>query len=259
MLETRDKLIWVRFYAELNDLLPSERRFVSHPYSCNNHATIGQIIADVGIPLSEVDLILVNGESVDSSYQPHDGDRVSIYPVFESFDISSLTKVRTKPLRHSRFVLDVHLGKLAYYLRMLGFDTLYRNDYRDEELIGQSIGEDRILLSKDRELLADERVTRGYHVREKHPREQLVEVLERFDLFNACLPLQRCIRCNVPLIPVDKAEVFDRLPPMVAGLFNEFQRCPACHRVYWKGSHYTRMNAFISSVLNSRDRAVHES
>jgi uncharacterized protein with PIN domain len=210
---------------------------------------VGDIVRDLRLPSDGIDLILLNGAPTDLSHEVSDGDRLSLYPVFESFDISSVAKLRPKPLRSVRFVLDVHLGKLAYYLRMLGFDTVYRNDFEDEDLICVSVDEGRTLLSKDRELLADERLLRCYRVREKHPRQQLIEVLNRFDLFGSCAPLQRCIRCNVILESVEKSKILASLPPRVADAFQEFQQCPACDRVYWKGSHYERMTEFIDGIL----------
>jgi uncharacterized protein with PIN domain len=251
MDEKENRTIWIRVYAELNERLPSEYRFTDFPCFPEGQPTIGDIIRDAGIPLTEVDLILVNGESVDFSYRPRHTDRLSVYPVFESFDISQLTRVRPKPLRVSKFVLDVHLGKLAYYLRMLGFDSLYRNDFNDEELLSLSVNEGRILLSKDRELLTDDRLQRCYYVCEKHPRKQVAEVMKRFDLFRACSPLQRCIRCNVLLESADKQDVLDRLPARIAVAFQEFRHCPSCGRVYWKGSHYERMMAFVEDILST--------
>ncbi len=244
--------IQLRFYAELNDYLPVSERYRTIPYSTKDHHTIGELVKNFGMTLDEIDIILVNGESVDCSYEVIDGDSISVYPVFESFDVSSLTKIRSKPLRESRFILDVHLGKLAYYLRMLGFDVLYRNDFRDDELVRISVVERRILLSKDRELLADPQIARGYHVQAKHPPEQLTEILRRFDLFHSVLPFRRCIRCNNLLEPVSKEIVLGQLPPAVAQSYNEFQRCPVCSRVYWKGSHYSRMEKFIVNILNSK-------
>jgi uncharacterized protein with PIN domain len=146
-------------------------------------------------------------------------------------------------------VLDCHLGKLAYYLRMLGFDTLYRPDFHDDELVAISNGEQRTLLSRDRKLLEEDTITRGYRVNATDPKLQVVEVLRRFDLFSSAQPLQRCLRCNVFLLPVDKETVLDRLPPMIRDRYEEFQTCPACSRVYWKGSHYQRMQEFIAALL----------
>jgi uncharacterized protein with PIN domain len=243
--------IYLRFYAELNDFLPPDWRYTRVPHRSDVHQTIGEVVEDCGVSLDKVEMILVNGESVDLSCEVNEGDRISVYPVFESFDISAIIKIRSKPLRQPQFVLDVHLGKLAYYMRMLGFDTLYRNDYRDDELIRIAVDEGRALLSKDRKLLADSQITRGYRVCSNHPPEQLIEALQRFDLFDCVSPFQRCIRCNVLLESAAKESVLEYLPPSVAQSFDEFQRCPKCHRVYWKGSHYARMESFISDILSS--------
>ncbi|MEK7405630.1 MAG: Mut7-C RNAse domain-containing protein, partial [Acidobacteriota bacterium] len=142
-----------RFYGELNDFLSPERRMTAFPHSFELPAPVKDMIEGLGVPHTEVDLILANGESVDFSYVVRDGDRISVYPVFESLDITPLLRLRERPLRQPRFVLDAHLGKLAAYLRMLGFDTLYRNDYQDPELVALAARDKRILLTRDVGLL----------------------------------------------------------------------------------------------------------
>lgn len=241
--------VYFRFYAELNDHLPVEKRMVPFAHILDHCLPVKDMIEALGVPTGEVDLILVNGESVDLSYVVKDGDIVSLYPVFESFDIISVARVRSLPLRQTRFVLDVHLGKLAAYLRMLGFDTLYRNDYTDEDLVSTSNSEGRILLSKDRKLLQRSTLTRLYCVNANDPKGQLVEVLRRFDLFKSTVPFQRCLRCNSVLQPVRKEIIVSRVPPKVSQFYDEFQVCRACDRIYWKGGHYDRMQSFIDSVL----------
>jgi uncharacterized protein len=237
-----------RFYAELNDFLAPERRMVEFEHSFIDTATVKDMIESLGAPHTEVDLILVNGESVDFTYVVRDGDRISVYPVFEGLDIAPLVRVRPAPLREPRFVLDTHLGRLAAYLRMMGFDTLYRNCAEDEDLARISHDEHRILLTRDRGLLKRGMVTHGYCVRETAARKQLAEVLRRFDLLRAATPFVRCLRCNRELEPVEKERVRDRLPPRAAELYDEFLLCPGCGRVYWKGGHYRRMRDFIVSL-----------
>ena len=239
----------LRFYAELNDFLPPSKSQVSIAHTAKERGSVKDMIEALGVPHTEVDLILVNGESVDFSYLVRDGDRISVYPVFESIDITPLLRVRPRPLREPRFVLDAHLGKLAGYLRMLGFDTLYRNDYDDETLAQLSSSERRILLTRDRGLLKRSIVTHGYHVWETDPERQVVEVLRRFDLFGAIAPFRRCMRCNGALESVSKDDVADRLAPKTRQYYDEFARCQACRRVYWKGSHYERMQRYIEDVL----------
>jgi hypothetical protein len=237
-----------RFYAELNDLLSPERRAVSFEVPCDGRSTVKDTIESLGVPHTEVDLILVNGESVDFSCRVRAGDRVSVYPVFESIDITPVVRVRAEPLRETRFILDAHLGRLAAYLRMAGFDTLYRNDYGDADLARMSRDEHRILLTRDRGLLKRSEVTHGHLMRETNPRRQLVEVVERFDLVRSFAPFTRCLRCNTPLHPASKESIVDRLPERLIGLYDEFRLCDKCGRVYWKGSHYRRMSNLIEEL-----------
>ena len=240
--------VTVRFYAELNDFLHAERRFATFEVLLPSGVTVRDVLDGCGVPVPEVDLVLVNGEPEELNHPLGDGDRISVYPVFESFDIRGTTKVRVRALRVTRFVLDVHLGKLASYLRMLGFDTLYRNDYTDSELVRVSVEDDRILLSKDRTLVATGNLTRVYVVKCTDPRDQLKEVVRRFDLVESITPFTRCMVCNGALEPVEKERIVSRLPPRVAASFEEFRLCPDCSHVYWKGSHYRRMESFIQTI-----------
>jgi uncharacterized protein with PIN domain len=242
-------LAFFRFYAELNDFLPLDRRQIEFAHCFEDRASIKDMIESLGVPHTEVDLILVGGESVDFSYIVKDKDRISVYPVFESIDISSLVRLRPHPLREIRFVLDNHLGKLASYLRLLGFDTAYRNNYSDTDLALLSSNENRILLTRDRGLLKRSMVTYGYCVRDTDPERQLIEVIRRFDLSHVCSPFNRCLSCNALLEPVSKEAISDRLPPKVRQHYDEFHICRTCDRVYWKGSHYERMQQFISEIL----------
>jgi uncharacterized protein with PIN domain len=224
--------VFLRFYAELNDRVPEERRAVTFPISAEDGARVGPVIESACVPLSEVELVLVNGRSVSFEHLVNDGDRVSAYPVFESFDISPVLQVREHPLRTPRFVLDVHLGKLASHMRLLGFDVLYSRVFNNDELMSISLHERRTLLSKDRRLALHPSLTHAYLVRENHPREQTVEVLQRFDLFSSIQPFIRCLTCDTMLGSVGKDDVAGRLPPRVREVFNEIYLCPYCDRVY---------------------------
>ena len=239
-----------RFYAELNDFLTSERRYQDFTYEVPGNPAVKDSIEALGVPHTEVDLILVNGRSEDFTYQLQDGDQISVYPVFESVDITPLIRLRPEPLREVRFVLDTHLGRLAGYLRMLGFDTIYSNDCSDEELAKISSEGKRILLTKDRGLLKRNIVTHGYYVRGTQPRDKLIEVLRRFDLFQQVQPFTRCIRCNGLLENVTKEEVLQFLPPKVKAGYDSYRRCRECEQIYWKGTHYERMQQFIQHVLH---------
>jgi uncharacterized protein with PIN domain len=237
-----------RFYEELNDFLPPARRKVEFVHPLPRGTTIKDVIEALGVPHTEVDLILVNGLSVDFSYSVRDGDHISVFPVFEAFDIGPLVRVRPQPLRVSRFIANVHLGKLARYLRLLGFDTLYRNDYCDADIARLASEEKRILLTRDRGLLKHRIVTHGYCVRATQPRQQLREVLMRLDLHRAVHPFQRCMSCNGLLAPVDKAAVLERLQPSTRRYFHRFWNCTGCARIYWQGSHYLRLQQLIREL-----------
>lgn len=236
-----------RFYEELNDFLPPPRRKRDIVVEFERRNSIKDMIESLGVPHTEIDLILVNREPVDFSYIVEDQDRISVYPVFESLDISPLVRLRPAPLRRIRFVLDTHLGKLAKYLRILGFDTLYSNEYDDETLAEISCqGKGRILLTRDISLLKRKQVSHGYYVRETRPRLQTREVINRFDLIRLIKPFRRCVHCNTEIQPVEKQVIADKVPEGVLRDFNEFVMCNDCGRVYWKGSHYDRMVTFIN-------------
>ncbi len=238
-----------RFYAELNDFLPSDRQGVSFSHPFNGKPAVKDTIEALGVPHTEVDLILVNGISVGFDYHLRNGDRVAVYPVFESLDITPLVKLRETPLRRTAFILDVHLGKLARLLRMLGFDTLYRNDYEDPEIIEIALRDHRIILTRDLGILKQRAVTHGYYIRSKKPLEQAREVIHRFDLADQVTPFARCMACNSPLVEVTKESVRARIPAKTARYYDRFYTCPTCDKVYWRGSHYERMKEKIARIL----------
>lgn len=238
-----------RFYEELNDFLPPERRKETFLYSYAERATVKNAIEALGVPHTEVEVILVNGESVGFSYLLQDGDRVAVYPQFESIDITPLLRVRERPLRHTRFVADAHLGGLAKYLRLLGFDTLYRNNFRDEEVAQIAVAERRIVLTRDRSLLMHKKITHGCYVRAMKPWQQLDEILRRLDLSRSIRPFTRCICCNHTLEPIAKEAVLTRLPTSTIEFYDKFWICCNCDRIYWAGSHYRRLQALVDKTL----------
>jgi len=238
-----------RFYEELNDFLPSDKKKVEFVHSFNGTPSVKDAIEGIGVPHTEVDLILVNSQPVGFNYIVKNNDFVSVYPVFENFEISGISPLREKPLRETKFILDVHLGKLAKYLRMFGFDTLYQNDYDDNEIIRIALAEHRIILTRDVGLLKVKSVTHGYFIREQDPKSQVTEVFKRFDLFQAADPFNRCIKCNGKLEPVEKERIMERLEPLTRKYFDKFLRCADCQGIFWEGSHYDHMRNFINKVM----------
>lgn len=239
-----------RFYAELNDLLPGSISNQPIPQSFHGNQSVKHLIEALGIPHTEVAQILVNGEPQEFGYLVQDGDLIEVHPISTASDrLPIADHRRDEPER--RFILDNHLGKLAAYLRMLGFDAWYRNDYQDDTLAELASQTNRILLTRDRRLLMRREIIYGYCVRSLMPEEQLREVIRRFDLANEIAPFHRCLRCNTPLREVSKARVLERLEPLTKRYYDEFHICPACEQIYWKGSHYDRMQRLVKRVTGS--------
>ncbi len=240
-----------RFYASLNDFLSPSRRVVAFSHRFDNRATVKDVVESLGVPHPEVDLLTVNGVPVDFSYHLQAGDRVGVFPLFASLDVEAISLVRPARLDEFRFVLDTHLGRLAAYLRLAGFDTLYGNDWDDQRLAGISSRERRILLTRDTALLKRSIVTYGYWLRETNPRRQLTEVSNRLGLVPRMHPFRRCLRCNSVIERVAKAAIADRLPSRTRARYDEFHRCPGCGGIYWKGSHYEWMRKLLGNLAKS--------
>ncbi len=240
----------IRFYEELNDFLPKEKKKTSFSCTFSGNPSVKDLIESLGIPHVEVDMILINGKSADFNHKVTDKDNISVYPVFESLDITGITHLRKKPLRVIKFILDEHLGKLAKYLRLCGFDTLLSTGYHDNEIVRMSANEKRIILTRDKQLLKNRLITHGYWIRSVNINEQIVEVFRRFDLKNMVTPFSRCLECNTLLIEVSKDDIQERLLPGTRKYFQNFRKCPGCDRIYWEGSHYERMKELIDHITN---------
>jgi len=178
-----------RFYEELNDFVVREHYKQTIAYRFGGQPAIKDPIEVLGVPHSEVDLILVNNESVGFDYRLKDGDRVAVYPVFERFNIASVQRLRARPLRVTAFIVDANLGNLARRLRLLGFDAVLSNRLRDGEIVDIATREKRILLTRDKRLLFHKAIIRGLWVRATDADTQLEEVLQRLDLYDRNRPL----------------------------------------------------------------------
>jgi uncharacterized protein with PIN domain len=241
----------IRFYAELNDFLPDSKKNKSYGIEDFGKRTVKDLIQSQGVPHAEVDLILINGEPANFNKHVKPNDYISVYPVFESFDISSTNQLRKNPLRQLRFMLDVHLGKLAKYLRMLGFNSLYFNDFDDEEIVLTALLDNRIILTRDIGLLKRSDVEKGYWIRSTFPKPQLAEVLKRFDLFQNIEPFRICMHCNGIIKPINKKEVEHRLQADTLRYYTKFYTCSNCNKIYWKGSHHNRMMRFVKEIQSN--------
>jgi uncharacterized protein len=238
----------LRFYEELNDFLPEERRKRDFEIEIDRSRSVKDAIESVGVPHTEVDLVIVDGVSVDFTHLLRGGERVSVYPMFETLDIAPLVRLRPRPLRDPRFVADGHLGKLARHLRMAGFDTLWSSAWSDDEIVDISNAERRTILTRDKGMLRRADVDRGYFVRATESEAQLAEVLRALQLEGMLAPFTRCRECNTLLEDVPRETVLDHLPEKVRELYTRFKRCAGCERVYWEGTHFARMKGVLGRL-----------
>jgi hypothetical protein len=172
----------VRFYEELNDFLPLEARKRDIEVEIDRGRSVKDAIESLGVPHTEIDLILVDGKSVDFAHPLRGGERVSVYPMFEALDIAPALRLRPMPLRDPRFVADVHLGELARHLCMAGLDTQWSSEWDDDEIVRRSLIDRRTILTRDNALLRRREVERGYFVRAAGSDAQFAEVVRALQL-----------------------------------------------------------------------------
>lgn len=244
-----NRTVTIRFYEELNDFIKTEIQKKDITFQLSGSPTVKDVIESFGVPHTEVDLILVDGESVNFNYHLKPGNHISVFPKFESLDIQSVSQIRAEPLREVKFLLDVHLGKLAKFLRLSGFDTTYKTQQDDKKIIQLAKQEKRIILTRDIGILKHSEVTHGYFVRADNPKKQLPEIIQRFDLKDMIKPFTRCLECNGLLKQADKNEIREQLEPSTEKYYNKFYVCESCKKIYWKGSHYKDMIEFINETI----------
>lgn len=237
-----------RFYSKLNAFLPRERRGQAFSCTCAQRATTKHMIEALGVPHTEVSLVLADGDPVGLDWLIREGERIAVYPRFEQIDIGSLSRMSSLPDQPLRFVADAHLGGLARLLRMAGFDTLFDNHYEDAAMVELANRERRVLLTRDRALLMHRAVLHGCYVWALKPAEQLRELYARLDLAAQAQPFSLCLGCNTPLRVVHKQDVLDQLPERVQQRHDRFLGCDSCNKLFWEGSHWQDMRALLESL-----------
>jgi len=247
---------WFRFYAELNRFLAPSQRQCGFEWLCSQDASVKHMVEALGVPHTEVALILVNGQPVDFSYRLREQDRVSVYPYFSCLKADAQPPVSLQPPGPPCFIADAHLGRLARDLRMLGFDVLYRNDFSDADIVSIAVQEQRIVLTRDRDLLMRKPVARGCYLHAIASDSQLLEVMARYRLAERIMPLSRCLKCNGLLEPVSRQAVAGDLPEHSGACQQHFRRCSGCGKVYWEGAHVTRMRKRIAALLAAMRPAI---
>lgn len=246
----------LRIHGSLNDFLPDAQRDARLRRRIAGHPAVKDVLEAAGVPHPEVALVLVNDAPVGLGQRLSPGDRVAAFPAgWPGPAPVPIPATPARPDGEARFILDGHLGRLAAYLRMCGFDTWYRRDAADDELAETAAAEERILLTRDVGLLKRSVIRWGASVRCERPSDQLTEVLVRFGLAASTRPFSRCLRCNGLLQPVERADVREAVPPRVYHEQGTFRRCAGCGGIYWRGSHHARMTRLLEHALAVAGRA----
>jgi len=251
VVERRSSHALLRFYGELNDFLSPDRRQRDIKVVFPISPAVKDTIESLGVPHVEVGCILIEGRAVEFGHRLALGERVAVYPVFKTLSEAFMVPLRVPLLGEVRFVADVHLGRLARMLRLLGFDVVYDCQADDRELLRCSLAENRVLLTRDRALLKHGDLIYGTWVRNVHVQLQAIEVLRRFDLGQFIAPLTRCPLCNGCLKHVAKHKVADRIPPRTAAWLDDYFQCETCRKLYWQGTHVERIRDQIAQILNA--------
>ena len=247
--------IRLHFYQSLNDFIAPTLSSTEIIHDFDRKASVKDMIESFNVPHTEVELILVNGTAVDFNYIVQHNDCIQVYPAFENLGVATSLRLRSEPSRPPVFVVDANLGKLARYLRLLGFDCLYRNDYNDDAVAKIASERQRIVLTRDRSLLQRKIITYGYFVRTDIPKIQTQEVLKRFDLYPLIKPLTRCTHCNGKLQEIDKQKIAHRLEPLTKQHYDRFLICSECEQIYWQGSHCARVKQLVDEFSAAKYKA----
>jgi hypothetical protein len=242
-----------RFYEELNDFLPKHRKKTDFNAPFTGKRSIKDMIESFGVPHTEIDLILVNGQSVDFNYILRDGDRVSVYPVFESFNITDVTRLRKIPLRRNTFIADINLGNIVKYMRVLGFSCFYNPLLTPREIIEISNAENRIILTRSKNLLKFKEVTHGIFLRPGSTPEQIRQIIDCLDIKDSIKPFSRCLICNTRLKSVSKEKILNKIPPKTKAFCDEYVQCPSCDKIYWKGTHFKNMEKVVRQIRDQTE------
>lgn len=252
----------IRFFSVLNIFLAPEKKKITFSHTIKGKPSIKDTVEALGVPHTEIDCILVNGKPVDFNYLIQGGEKIRVYPAGAGNRRgrpcacpNDKWRPQGAPLQprfpyRPRFLADVHLGKLARHLRLLGFDTLYERDYADPQIIERIKGKKRIVLTRDIGLLKNKAVRYGYFVQAIDATRQIKEVVKRFHLSDKVKPFTLCLDCNGRIYRTAKAKVLHKLPPATKEFYAAFYACRSCGKVYWKGAHHRRLVSIIRSVMN---------
>ena len=240
-----------RFHGELNDFLPPARRRRRFISGFQGRESVKDKIEALGVPHTEVDVILVNGKSVDFNYILRNGDHIGVYPELETPNMPPGTRhLQHMPKGNPRFIADNNIHDMVKIMRALGLDVSENPILSPEEMVNNAINEKRVLLSSNRRLLKRKRLVHGIFIRPGNREAQIQKIVNRLSLKSRCKPFSRCLVCNTLLQAVEKVSVWDRIPPKTRSRCNDFARCLSCDRIYWKGTHYEKIKEKVDRILS---------
>jgi uncharacterized protein with PIN domain len=239
--------LYLIFHGDTRDLL----RLVSHngiiAYPLDRRATIKDIIEAVGVPHTEVGRIVYGSQDLTFQFIPAGGERIDIYPFTRHIGVTQTTVLRPDPLPWLKFLIDINVAKLARNLRMAGLDATLVADPAIAEIARLANSEQRIVLTRNRELLKIRTIRFGQLLRSMDSQAQLIEVVRRYGLDGNLRPFTRCLCCNELLLPVAKQDIDHRLQPLTRKYYNDFKQCPLCQNIFWRGSHHAKMVEMLTS------------
>ncbi len=235
------KTSYFRFYGQLNDFLPLEKRQKTSPYSFWGNPTIQDACAAQGVPHPEIFLVVKDSCPVNLKDNLEGEERISVYPRWTNLNLPRQWQQSPEFPAYPVFAAADHLGKLVRLMRILGFDVVFKGRVEEEG--------DWIILTRKLPDLKMSRVSHGYMPRSDDPYNQLEEVLDYFNLREKIRPLSRCPGCNMVLEPVAAEEIWDRLEPKTKKYYRKFKICPGCKKIFWRGSHFRRLQKRLGNLL----------
>jgi len=163
------------------------------------------------------------------------------------------------PINRIRFIVDHNVGKLAKWLRMMGYDSLFFDGDNDSDMVRQALSEGRVILTRDTEIMKRRIINRGQLkailIESDEPERQMRQLMNTLDLKSHLQPFTLCLECNCPLMEKSREEVKDRVPPYVYKTQSQYMECPKCGRIYWRGTHWEAMTRKLEQLVGNSDNA----
>ncbi len=251
-----DLPVLLTLHGDTVDLLrraPEGNKTIVYPSS--RRASIKDILEGLGVLHTEIGTIVLDGQEQTFDKIARNGEHFFIYPLTPDIPPTIATTLRSEPLLNCIFLVDINVGRLARLLRMAGFDSeLVESASANSASVERAVREERILLTRNRDLLKMRILVFGRLVRSQDPEQQLKEIVDLYGLQGMLNPFSRCIACNGLLYGVEKNTIIDRLQPLTKKYYNRFKRCAGCGKIYWQGSHCDKMTAQLNRILGKTIR-----